>query len=113
MESKGASKENGSFPVRASVHNSRLVQYRLSRVRSTGQAKEKEERGSMKDSFRVGRVCNLVCTAWKEKSGEPLESSSKTSPLYFSSKNRLSILSRIIFDLDISEWNYDFLHIEM
>lgn len=44
------------WPRRASVHNSRLVQYRLSRVRSTGQAKEKEERGSMKDSFRVGRV---------------------------------------------------------
>lgn len=88
------------------MHNSRLVQYRLSRLRSTGQAKEKEERGSMKDSFRVGRV-QLSLHSVEREIGETLGSSSKNSPLYFSIKNSLSILSRCILDTLETVSKYD------
>lgn len=90
-------KENGSFPRRVSVHNSRLVQYRLSRLRSTGQAKGKG--GSMKDSFRAG---NLVCTAWKEKSEKRSGLARKNFLLHFSIKSSL-FLSHVSH-LDISSY---------
>lgn len=82
------------------VHNSRLVRYRLSRLHSMGQAKERKggERESMKDS-RVARACNLVCTAWRREIGETLENS-LLSILFHKC---LSVLSLIyVFYLDIS-----------
>lgn len=57
----------------------------------------------MKDSFRVGRV-QLSLHSVEREIGETLGSSSKNSPLYFSIKNSLSILSRCI--LDTLEWNF-------
>lgn len=60
----------------------------------------------MKDSFRVGRV-QLSLHSVEREIGETLGSSSKNSPLYFSIKNSLSILSRCILDTLETVSKYD------